>query len=262
MTRRLAVTEQSRGAQASFIPRLFGSVAKVPADPITNPVFDRLYDDAVPALLVGEHRRDQPPVDGGRWPVSVVAVPDRRTRELLAAVMAEAVVHAGPGHVETGRSDANHLTVRALEPYREAASPTDDATAQWLAAMAEVGRASAPVALRLTGVTLTVGGVMVQAEPLDDRPWELMRRLRAALGPLAWFEDQGHDRDIWYSSILHFAAPVLDPAGLIGWVGDNRSSLSHDVTIDALTLTRFRHRVDGARRHMAMEPWHTVALAG
>jgi hypothetical protein len=98
------------------------------------------------------------------------------------------------------------------------------------------------------------------AEAVGDGPWELMQRLRAALGPLAWFEDQGHQRDIWYSSILHFAAPVRDAAGLIDWAKGNRSSLAHDVVLDALTLTRFRYRTTGEVREMAMEPWHAVSL--
>lgn len=63
----------------------------------SNPVFDRLLEDAIPALLAGAHRRDEPPVDGGRWPVSVVCVPDGTTREVLAGVMDEAVAYAGPG---------------------------------------------------------------------------------------------------------------------------------------------------------------------
>lgn len=227
-----------------------------------NPVFDRLYADAVPALLAGEHRQDEPPVDGGRWPVSVVGIPDEPTRELLAGVMREALAFAGPGHFETGRIDASHLTVRALEPYREAAAPEDPVAAEWVAALTEVGRTCPPVRLRLTGVTLTVNGVMVQAEPVDDEPWELMRRLRAALGPLAAFEDQWGERDIWYASVVHFAAPVLDAPGLIDWANARRSSLAHDVVLDALTLTRFRYSESCGGRHMAMEPWRSVDLVG
>ena len=98
---------------------------------LTNPVFDRLFTEAVPALLAGDHRRDEPPADGGRWPVSVVAIPDEHVRGVLAGVMREAQVHAGPGHFETGRSDASHFTVRALEAYREAADPADAVTADW-----------------------------------------------------------------------------------------------------------------------------------
>ena len=233
----------------------------MPAPLPTNPVFDRLLGEAVPALLAGEHRRDEPPVDGGRWPVSVVAVPDERARDVLAGVMGEALAYAGPGHFETGRSDASHVTVRALEPYREAASPADSITGDWVAALEEVGRESAPIRLHLTGVTLSVSGVMVQAEPLDDAPWALMRRLGAALGPLAWFEDQWQQRDIWYSSVLHFAGPLRDAPGLVAWAKRNRQSLAHDIVLDALTLTRFRYAAAGDRHHMAMERWHSVELA-
>jgi hypothetical protein len=232
----------------------------VPA-PVSNPVFDRLIGDAVPALLAGTHRRDEPPVDGGRWPVSVVCLPDAEAREVLAGVMREAATFAGPGHFETGQSDASHVTVRALEPYREAASPTDLITDDWIAALEEVGRDSPPVRLRLTGVTLSTSAVMVQAEPVDDGPWDLMRRLRAALGPLAWFEDQGQQRDIWYASVLHFAAPVRDAPGLVDWARERRSSLGLDISLDALTLTRFRYRATDVERFMAMERWHTVALS-
>jgi hypothetical protein len=233
----------------------------VPVPVRSNPVFDRLIGDAVPELLAGTHRRDEPPVDGGRWPVSVVCLPDTKAREVLAGVMREASTFAGPGHFETGRSDTSHVTVRALEPYREAASPTDLITDDWIAALEEVGRDSPPVRLRLTGVTLSTSAVMVQAEPVDDGPWDLMRRLRAALGPLAWFEDQGYRRDIWYASVLHFAAPVRDAPGLVDWARARRSCLAHDVELDALTLTRFRYRANGVERFMAMEPWHTVDLS-
>lgn len=228
----------------------------------TNPVFDRLFREAAPALLAGQHHQDEPPVDGGRWPVSVVGVPDSVARDVLAEVMAAALVHAGPGHFETGRTDASHLTVRALEPYREAASPSDPITGEWVSALHDVARTCAPVTLRLTGVTLSAGGVMVQSEPVDDAPWELMRRLRSALGPLAWFEGQGQERDIWYSSVLHFAAPVRDAAGLVRWAASNRTSLDREVVLDALTLTRFRYRAERGGRRMAMERWHEASLSG
>lgn len=174
--------------------------------------------------------------------------------------MDEALVHAGPGHFETGRADASHLTVRALEPYRDAASPADEISDDWISALELVGRGSPPVRLRLTGVTLSTSAVMVQAEPLDDAPWELMRRLRAALGPLAWFEEQ--ERDIWYASVLHFAAPILDAPSLVSWAAERRRSLAHDLVLDSLMLARFRYCANGGRRHMAMEPWHSVDLAG
>lgn len=198
-------------------------------------------------------------MDGGRWPVSVVCLPGERSRGVLTEVMTEALDHAGPGHFETGRADASHFTVRALEPYREAASQADEISAAWIGALEQVAKESPPIRLRLTGVTLSVSAVMVQAEPIDDAPWELMRRLRDALGPLAWFEEL--ERDIWYASVVHFAAPILDARGLVDWAEQRRRSLSHDVVLDSLTLTRFRYCANGGRRHMAMEQWHSVDLA-
>lgn len=189
--------------------------------------------------------------------MSAVCIPDEPTRDALTGLMHEALHYAGPGHFETGRSDASHFTVRALEPYREAASPKDPITDDWIAALEEVGRESPPIRLRLTGVTLSISAVMIQSEPVGDEPWELMQRLRAVLGPLAWFEDQ---RDIWYSSVLHFAAPIRDAPGLIDWAKARRSTLTHYIVLDALTLTRFRYRASGGRRHMAMERWHSVDL--
>lgn len=37
--------------------------------------FDELFESAVPLISSGDHERDTPPVEGGRWPVSVVLRP-------------------------------------------------------------------------------------------------------------------------------------------------------------------------------------------
>lgn len=176
--------------------------------------------------------------------MSVVCRPDAAASSFLASTMREALVHAGPGHFETGSEDASHFTVRALEPYREAASPDDAITEDWISALEAVARETPPVHVRLLGVTVSTGGVMAQAVPLDDTPWQLMRRLRTALGPLAWFEDQWQERDIWYASVLHFAAPVLDAPGLIAWATARRHQPQLDIVLDTVSLIRSRYRED------------------
>lgn len=225
-------------------------------------VFDRLFYAAVPALLDGTHRQDQPPVDGGRWPVSVVCVPDTSVRRVLAEWMHEAIEFAGPSHFPTGGETTSHFTVRALEPYRDAASPTDSVAREWSEALDEVARATHPVRMRLSGVTLSTSAVMAQAEPVDDHAWELMRRVRAALGTHAWYEDRGQQRDIWYASVLHFAAPLQNAPGLVAWARERRQLGPVDFVLDTLTLVRFRYRQPNGTRVMAMEPWHTVPLDG
>lgn len=210
-----------------------------------NPVFDRLLEGSVDVVLRGEHQRDEPPTEGGRWPVTVVCVPPQAIRARLDGLMREALVHAGPGHFLTGRPDSSHVTVRALEPYRDAAAPTDAVTSDWLAALVRAARSTPPLEFRLTGVTLTRGGVMAQLETVDDEPWAFMHRLRDELGSLAWYEDQWMERNIWYATLVHFAAPLLDAKGLVDWVGRHRAIEPVEFIVDAASLVRSRHRWHG-----------------
>lgn len=60
--------------------------------------FDRLFERGRSAVLSGAHYRDTPPVDGGRWGLSVVFLPDPAAMDRLAAITAEAMSHAGPEH--------------------------------------------------------------------------------------------------------------------------------------------------------------------
>lgn len=227
-----------------------------------NPVFDRLLETAVPKALSGTHQQDVPPTDGGRWPVTVVCVPPLTVRRRLEELMREAVGLAGPGHFLTGRIDTSHLTVRALEPYRDAAAPTDPATGDWIAALGRAAAATPPLRFRLTGLTLTTVGVMAQVEPLDDEPWRFMRRLRTELGPLAWYEDAWMERNIWYANVLHFAAPIREAAGLVDWVVQHREIEPVDFSVGAADLVRSRHTRLGDEQFMAMESWTTVPFGG
>jgi hypothetical protein len=224
----------------------------------SNPVFDQLFATSRDAVLRGQHQVDEPPCEGGRWPVTVVCIPPEPVRERLAGLMGAALAHTGPGHFLTGRPDVVHFTVRALEPYRHAAALDDPVSAEWIAALERAACATAPLRVRLTGVTLTRGSVMAQVETTDDAPWEFMRRLRAELGPLAWYEDQWMERNIWYANLVHFAAPIRDPAGLVGWVTRHRSIEPVEFLLSSAALVRSRHtRIDDAQ-FMAMEQWHTV----
>lgn len=242
------------GAVSSSLPRVRRVLGP-------NPVFDQLFDSSVDIVRRGEHQRDEPPAEGGRWPVTIVCVPPRDVRERLHVLMREALVHAGPGHFLTGRLDSSHLTVRALEPYRDAAAPTDAITSDWLAALERAARRTPPLELRLTGVTLTRGGVMAQLEAVDDEPWAFMRRLRDELGPLAWYEEQWMERNIWYATLVHFAAPILDADGLVDWVQRHRRIEPVEFTVGAATLVRSRHTWERDKQYMAMESWHTVPFA-
>jgi hypothetical protein len=183
-------------------------------------------------------------------------------RRRLDELMRAAIVHAGRDHFQTGRTDTSHLTVRALEPYRDAASPADPGTGDWIAALRRCVAATPPLRFRLTGLTLTSVSVMAQVEPLDDEPWRFMRRLRAELGPLAWYEDAWMERNIWYANVLHFAGPIRDAAGLIDWVVRHRDVEPLDFTVGSAHLVRSRHRRVGDDQFMAMESWTEAAFGG
>lgn len=235
-----------------------------PANPTTrNPVFDTLFEKGSAAVLEGSHQRDEPPVDGGRWPVTVVARAPEDVRELMESLMREALGLAGPGHFVTGRADSVHLTIRALEPYREAAAASDPVVADWRAAMERTASATAPFRLVLTGLTLTPAGVMAQLETTDDAPWQLMDRLGAELGELAWYEDGWMRRNIWYSSLVHFAHDLADARALVDWVSARRDLEPVEFTVDHLALVRSRYVEDPARGERLMRPesWFVVPFS-
>ena len=94
---------------------------------VSTDKFDQLFDEAVPLISSQRHRRDSPPLEGGRWPVSVVLRPpaDCDLSRRLDNLTTEVADLAGPGHWHTGRVGSAHLTVRALEHYRHEVDPSD-----------------------------------------------------------------------------------------------------------------------------------------
>src|SRR5262245_48025382 len=88
-------------------------------------VFDRLFEQSRGAVRSGAHYRDTPPVDGGRWGLSVVFLPDAGFVERLAAVTADVMDLVGGEHWPTGAPEAVHFTVRAIQVHRSTV-PADD----------------------------------------------------------------------------------------------------------------------------------------
>ncbi|RNI19909.1 hypothetical protein EFY87_15940 [Flexivirga caeni] len=230
-------------------------------------MFDQLFEDSRLAVLRGKHGRDKPPADGGRWPVSVIASTDPTSFSArLQDLLDELTEYTGPGHFRTGRAGASHITVRALEPYREAASRDDLIVGEWTDAMKRTAVAIPAFDLAWTGVTLTRGGVLAQLEPHDRTPWELLDRFRSELGELAWFEDQWMKRNIWYSSIIHFAAEIREPRALVDWIAKHRQldSPATTVRVTGLDLVRFHHTIapETGEQYMRLSRWNSVELAG
>ncbi|MFY1672760.1 hypothetical protein ACN27G_22815 [Plantactinospora sp. WMMB334] len=201
--------------------------------------FDRLFARGRDAILAGTHHRDSPPVDGGRWGLSVVLPPDRACTARLAALTAEALAIAGPDHWPTGAPEAVHVTVRAIEAHRSSVPDGDPLVRRCASAVRRAAAACRPVRLELRGVTLTPSGVMACAHPVDSAADRFAARLGTELGADARFEAD-FSRDIWYATLLHFTGPLRDPATLVEWAADRRATdlgVSVAATAD---LLRFR----------------------
>lgn len=224
--------------------------------------FDELFESAVPLISSGDHQRDTPPVEGGRWPVSVVLRPPAGSAlsHRLDQLTAESAAIAGPGHWQTGQAGSAHLTVRALETYREYVDPAEPVIQRYQSAMERAAAIAGPARIRVIGLTLTAGTVMAAAVALDDQADLFLDQLATELGPDAWREHP-HRRDIWYLNLLHFTTDIPAPEDLIAWVKAHRTVALGEATVDTAELVRFRHSVGKARPFMRPEVLGQVKLA-
>ena len=205
--------------------------------------FDELFDEAVPRVLEQRHVRDVVPRAGGRWPLSAALLPDPSQGRRLTEVMERLLPMAGPHHFCTGSAAALHLTVRALEHRRDGIGPDDLAAHRYLSAISRTARRSAPLQFRVTGLTLTTTGVMAALQPADGEADRLAALLAEELGPDSWYE-ANLQRTIWYATLLHFAAPIVEPADLVAFVADRRHLNLGHININRLSLVRFDYRTE------------------
>lgn len=224
------------------------------------PPFDKLFLQAEPAVLNQQHKRETPPVNGGRWPVSVVLFPEATMAMALGQVMEEALQLAGPGHFHTGLAGSSHFTVRALEYYRDDVGPDDAEVVRYRRAMQFAASRCGPVALNVTGLTLTLGSVMAAAKPADEEADRFMDALKEELGQDAWLEADFR-RDIWYLNVLHFANDIAYPDRLVEWVKERRDLDLGVAHADRAHLVRFRYDDVDGRPFMRPEIFGEAVLA-
>ena len=220
--------------------------------------FDQLFEAGRAAVLAGRHQRDNPPVDGGeRWGISVVFRPDDDTVARLDTVTRQAMAVVGPDHWPTGNPRALHITVRALEGHRTGVAPDDPAVARYGRALRRATRGARPARFGITGLTLTPGGVMACLRPEDDAADSFATRIADELGADAAYEADFH-RDIWYSTLVHFAGPLADPPALVDFVAAARSHHLGPVRAGAAEVIHWRY--DG--RQTVREVIHRSTMEG
>ncbi|WP_346103110.1 hypothetical protein [Nonomuraea maheshkhaliensis] len=167
------------------------------------------------ALLSGRATHDSPMVEGGlRWGAAAVLRPEG---EVMTRMTELAATLDAPGHwVHGGRT--LHVTIRSLEPYREHIPVDDPLRRAYGAALAEAAEDLPPARAYFAGVSPHPGGVLVGVHPLDETMETLRKRFSGALDARGVRDlDHGRVRDLWYVSLLHFAAPLADPGRIVEW---------------------------------------------
>ena len=191
--------------------------------------FDALFEKGRDAILAGAGEYQIPPVDGGRWGMTVVLRSDRVTARRIEDLTREAMAVAGPAHWPTGYADSSHFTVRALERHRVDVAEDDANAARYLEALRTAAATIGPISLALTGVTLTPNSVMLCADPIENKIQDFHARLGDALGADGWLE-ANIGRKIWYANLVHFTSAPDHPPALVDWVARRRAldmGLSH-----------------------------------
>jgi hypothetical protein len=170
----------------------------------------------------------------------------------LEQLMDELVQMAGARHFHTALAGSAHFTVRALEYYRESIPPGDPLVQRYRSALDAAACRCAPIAFRVTGLTLTPAGVMACARPTDGAAAQFQQALATVLGADGWREADFR-RDIWYSMLLHFADDISDAPRLVDWVAQRRNLDVGLADCDTAHLVRFRYAARGGRALMRPE---------
>jgi hypothetical protein len=207
---------------------------------------DAFHERGRRAVLAREQIWELPPHPSSpRWGISFVLRPDDRAAACLADVAGQLSDVAGPGHWQTGGPGSAHLTVRVLEPYREPV-PADDLLVQRYAeSLCRVGKRTGSPRFALTGLLVALGGVLAAAVPTNAAAAALRAVVSDELGGDGHFEAASYRGDIWWSTVLHFAAPLTDAAALVQWVDERRTLDLGPFQARSLDLVRYAY--DGAR---------------
>jgi hypothetical protein len=119
--------------------------------------------------------------------------------------------------------------------------PQDDERVRELAAVvARVAAQTGPLRWHLTGLALADRGVLALAEPADGGPDAFRAAVLAVLGDHGRAEGY-YRRSVWWSTVLHLASPVADPAALLAWADARTETAYGDVVAGAVDVVRYEH---------------------
>ena len=95
-----------------------------------------------------------------------------------------------------------------------------------------------PLRWELTGLALADRGILALAQPVDDAPDAFRAAVLSELAELGRAEAY-YRQSVWWATVLHFAAPVPDPAGLVDWVDARTSLTPFPVSADRAEVVRY-----------------------
>jgi hypothetical protein len=206
---------------------------------------DAIHQRGRAAVLAGREILDLPPAPGSaRWGLSLDVRPDPVAGRHPAALATEAAAHAGPGQWLTGGPGSAHLTVTYLERRWREVGPDDPDVRRYAELVRRLAAGTPPLRWQLTGLALADRGVLAVAEPVDAAPEEFRAAVLRELGGLGQ-EEAGYRRSTWWSTLVHFAAPVADREALVAWVDARQSLSAVPVTCTEAEIVRYEY--DGAR---------------
>ena len=184
--------------------------------------FDQLCEHGYEAMRTGSHGQDAPPVDGGRWGLSVIARLDQAAGGRLDHWARRVGAFAGGKHWRTGAAGSAHVTVRAIQPHRAGLGARDPFVTRCAAATVRAATGAGPVVFEVRGLAVSSACVMACLYPVDDLAGRLAGAVRREFGPDDGWLEESYTSTIWYSSLLHFTTGIDDAVGLVRWVRAHR----------------------------------------
>ena len=206
---------------------------------------DSIHQRGRAVVLAGGAVLDVPPTPGGtRWGLSLDIRLDPAAEDYLDALTAEATALAGPGQWSTGSRGSSHLTVTYLERVWREVDAEDAEVRRFAALLTPLAGRTPPLRWQLTGLALADRGILALAEPVDDAPDGFRSAVLSELGELGRSEAY-YRQSVWWATVLHFAAPLPDPVGLVDWVDERASLDPFPVSADRVEVVRYVY--DGGR---------------
>jgi 2'-5' RNA ligase len=224
-------------------------------------IYDDVWAEGRRALIDGRLVAEPLPVVGTvRWGISAVLRP-RSWSPALRSCATRCAELMGDGGVVYDAENL-HITVRALEGYREQVTDEADAYLRiYDEVLTEVSARWMPIGMRLRGLASSPSGVLIQGWPMVDLQGlraELHRRLAAQALPVTGPEQVVSNIRTTAHATLSIYGTVDHPRDLASFIDANRTTDFGEQTFDRLWLVGYRRTA----REVELIPYRSFVLSG